>query len=215
MTQVPYKDLVSAHIDQRHDPLYVLSGHFSATEARWSTLEKSLAVIHTLKRLHWRAATSDGFLSIYRSQQSLYLFDSLLFVPDISQTILRKVLREAIRLCTYDYTCVDIRGMDNVWADLIERWAPPPTIRRIVCVPPLSSAAANEVLCPTTESIAIAQETVATVRPKDLANINGLWTTVQGATWIPDDSMDLQVCLFIIAHITLFGHSGLSATESV
>ena len=60
----------------------------------------------------------DGF-DLYTDHNNLiFLFDPLSVVADMSQTTLRKVLRWAVRLSLYQYTCFHITGEDNVWADL-------------------------------------------------------------------------------------------------
>ncbi|CDF38803.1 unnamed protein product [Chondrus crispus] len=133
----------------------------------------------------------------------------------MSQTTLRKVLGWAVRLSAYNYTCVHIRGTDNVWADLLGRWAPPPTIRRLVRIPALPSASADDFEWPSSRDIAKAQNETALPRPKNLQKSNGLWLTSTGAIWIPDDSTDLQLRLCVIAHTNAAGHRGSRTTEHV
>lgn len=44
----------------------------------------------------------------------IFLFDPISVVSDMSQITLRKVLRWAVRLSVYNYTCFHIKGDDNV-----------------------------------------------------------------------------------------------------
>ena len=98
ITQVPYTDLAKPHVDQRHEPLAFLSGHFTGSQLGWSTLEKALAVMATTDRMHWILATPDGF-NLYTDHQNLiFLFDPFAIVPDLSMSSLRKVLRWTVRL---------------------------------------------------------------------------------------------------------------------
>lgn len=84
MTQVPHHDLHLPHGKQRHEPLEFLSGHFNATKVRWYTLEKeSCAVLATIKRINWLAATAAGFDLYTDHNKLIYLFDPLSIVPVI------------------------------------------------------------------------------------------------------------------------------------
>lgn len=114
-TQVPPSDLVKTHIDQRHSLLAFLSGHFTGPQLGWSTLEKeAFAIMATTERMHWILATPDGFDFYTDHRNPIFFFDPLAVVPDLSQTSIRKVLRWAERLRVYNYTCVHIKGVDNV-----------------------------------------------------------------------------------------------------
>lgn len=37
--QVPHEEFPKPHVDKRHEPLEVLSGHFKNSQLGWSTLE--------------------------------------------------------------------------------------------------------------------------------------------------------------------------------
>lgn len=216
ITQVPFKDLTKPHVEQDHEPLAFLSGRFSATQLGWSILEKeAYAAVASLERMHWLAATPAGF-DLYTDHNNLiFLFDPLSVVPDLSQTSLRKVLRWAVRLSMYNYTCFHIRGADNVWADLLGRWAAPTTIRRIVRIPELPSSSTEGFEWPTAPSIISAQESAAEERPPNLCREENIWKNPSGAIWIPDSSSDLQLRLCIIAHTGASGHRGAGSTEKV
>jgi hypothetical protein len=88
----------------------------------------------TVQRMHWILTTPDGIDLFTDHQNLIFLFDPLAVVPDLSQTTLRKVLRWAVKLSTYNYTWVHIKGTDNAWADLLGRWPAPGTIRRLALV---------------------------------------------------------------------------------
>lgn len=78
---------------------------------------------------------------------------------DLSQTIIRNVLRWAVRLSVYKYTCIHIKGPDNVWPDLLGRSsAPTQTIRRVVHVPDLVSSVTPKFDWNTIEELLEAQE---------------------------------------------------------
>ena len=87
-------DINKTHQQQRHAPLAFLSDRFDKTQLGWAVLEKeAYAVMNTLDRMHWLAATPDGF-DLYTDHNNLiFLFDPLAVVDDTSQSSLRKVLR--------------------------------------------------------------------------------------------------------------------------
>jgi transposase InsO family protein len=215
VTQVPREDLVKPHVAQRHQPLAFLSGRFNATQLGWSVLEKeAFAVLASLERMHWLAATPDGFDLSTDHNNLVFIFDPLSIVPDMSQTTLRKVLRWAVRLSTYNYTCLHIKGTDNVWADLLGRWSAPATIRRLIRIPELPSSSDPDFEWPSLDSLADAQQTYAAIRPPGLSQSHAVLRNPEGAIWIPDPASDLQLRLCVIAHTGPSGHRGQAVTES-
>lgn len=215
VTQVPFGDLAKPFVDQRHAPLCFLSGQFTNAELRWATIEKeAYATMATVERMNWLLATTDGFDLFTDHKNLIFLFDPLAVVTDMSQTTLRKVLRWAVRLSAYNYTCVHISGVDNVWADILSRWVYRAVVRRLVSIPTLPSSSASDFEWPSPESISAAQAKFAASRPPRLMLIDGLWKNPAGSIWIPDDSDDLQLRLCIIAHTGPSGHRGAKSTES-
>lgn len=215
ITQVPKNDVCKPHKEQRHSPISFLSGKFDATQLGWSTLEKeAFAVMNTLDKMHWVVCTTEGF-DLYTDHNNLiFLFDPLAVVPDLSQTSLRKVLRWAVKLSIYSYTCYHIKGEENVWADLLTRWSVPQmTIRRLVHIPELPTPCTEEFEWPTPSKIAEVQAEHTSSRTDELTQHEDLWTFPDGRIWIPEDASDLQLRLCIIAHCGPAGHRGRKATE--
>jgi len=215
ITQVPISDVNLPHSEKRHEPLAFLSGRFDATQLRWSTLEKeAYAIMATTERMHWILSDSAGF-DIYTDHNNLvFIFDPLSVLRDISLSSLKKVLRWAVRLSVYNYTCIHIPGSENVWADLLSRWAVPNIVRRIIRVPALPSSSADDFIWPDNAEIAEAQHAHISTRPKGLTAKDGLFINDYGAIWIPADCSDLQLRICIIAHTSSAGHRGIAATES-
>lgn len=115
VTQIPPSDISKSHFEQSHEPLPFLSGKFKGAQLTWSTLEKdAFAIMAKVERMHWILATSEGFDLFTNHHNLIFLFDSLAVLPDLSQTSLRKTLRRAVCLSAYNYTCVHIKGFDNV-----------------------------------------------------------------------------------------------------
>lgn len=213
LTQVPHEDLSKKHQLQKHEPLAFLSGQFNKTQMGWSVLEKeAYAVMATLDRMHWLVANPDGFDLFTDHNNLIFLFDPLAVRADLSQNTLRKVLRWAVHLSYYNYTCIHIKGVDNVWADLLGRWSQPATVRRLITIPPLPSSSSDDFEWPTEGEIIHTQNQAANSRPADLINQEGLWNNHEGAVWIPNDAVDLQMRLCVIAHTGPSGHRGVKAT---
>jgi transposase InsO family protein len=213
LTQVPFHDTCKPFSEQNHVPLGFLSGRFSQTQLGWSTLEKeAYAVMATLTRMHWLASCPSGFDLFTDHNNLIFLFDPLSVVPDLSQTSLRKVLRWAVQLSVYNYTCVHIKGAENVWADLMSRWALPLTVRRLVQIPTLPSSSAPDFEWPTSAALLDVQNRHRHERPPHLVLVDGLWCTPGGAKWIPDEASDMQLRLCVIAHTGPSGHRAIAAT---
>lgn len=213
---MPPEDLAILPSEQRHEPLGFLSGRFDTIQLGWSTLEKeAYAVLANLTRMHWLAATPNGF-DLYTDHNNLiFLFDPLSVVPDLSQTTLRKVLRWAVRLSMYRYTCFHIKGTDNVWADLLGRWSASKTVRRLIRIPELPSSSSEDFEWPALDNIVAAQSSSDSERPHSLTLDGSVWCNPNGAIWIPDSASDLQLRLCIIAHTGPSDHRGQSTTETV
>lgn len=82
------------HVEQAHQPLAFLSGRSTKTQLCWSTIEKeAYTVMATVKRMHWLLAGPNLFNLYADHNKPIYIFDPTSIVVDISQTIIRKVLR--------------------------------------------------------------------------------------------------------------------------
>ncbi len=180
-------DISAPHKEQRHAPLAFLSGRFDKTQLGCSVLEKeAYAVMNTLDRMHWLVATPAG-LYLYTDHNNLiFLFDPLAVVEDMSQSSLRKVLRWAVKLSVYNYTCYHIKGEENVWADLLTRWSTvSATVRRLVRIPELPSACHEKFEWPTLTAIAAMQEAHSSDQQDELISTDGLWSYPDGKIWDP------------------------------
>lgn len=72
---------------------------------------KSYAIMATLQRIHHLVTTLNGF-DLYTDHKNLIFLSHLLsFVTDLNQKTVFKVLRLAVCLSTYNYTCIHIKGL--------------------------------------------------------------------------------------------------------
>lgn len=212
-TQVPIEDIHKPHADKRHEPLSFLSGRFDDTQLRWSTLEKeAYAIMASIDRMHWLASGSEGFDLFTDHNNLIFIFDPTSLVPDLTVAAIRKVIRWAVRLSMYAFECIHISGVDNTWADMMTRWSPPPTIRRVITIPPLPSANDDEFVWPTANSIAETQQHHNP--PPSAIRKDGLYRTTDHKIWIPEQADDLQLRLCVIAHTSAGGHRGKLATKT-
>lgn len=115
ITQVPPSNLAKPYPEQRHSYLAFCSGLSYTTQLGWSLMEKEAFVIMaTLERMHWLLGTSFGF-ELYTDHNNLiFILDPLSSIPDLSQPSVRKVLRWALKVSAYNYTCFHIKVEDNV-----------------------------------------------------------------------------------------------------
>lgn len=154
VTQIPINDIDKPHGAQSHDPLDLLSVSFTNTQLCGETVEKEdFAIIASVERVHYMATTPQGF-DLYTYHANLvFILDPLSLSTDLGKASVRKVLRWAVRLSAYNYTCVHIIGKDNVWADLLGRWTTPITIRRLIKIPLLPYAYSDDFNFPSAAEI--------------------------------------------------------------
>lgn len=73
-----------------------------------------------------------------------------------------------------------------MWADILGRWAEPPTLRGLVRIPELPSSDADDFVCPNATEIASDKGQKVDAHPKNLGLKNGLWENSLGSISIPD-----------------------------
>jgi hypothetical protein len=130
-----------------------------------------------------------------------------------------------MRICGLQYTIEHIEGANNVWADIISRWAAPPpmvhacavrTRSQVEDLPEPSVTRLEEdaqFSFPTREDIAAAQREYAdTLRSENATTMNdeGL-VCVDGRPWVPSKAKELLARLMIVSHCGGHGHRGQDA----
>lgn len=60
-------------------------------------------------------------------------------MPELGQSALRKVLRWVVWISTYNYVFIQIRGDENLWADLLTSWSIQLNIRSLATILPFPS----------------------------------------------------------------------------
>ena len=127
LTQVPAsheKRDLSTVSDWGHQPLAFLSGAFKGASLRWSTCEKeAFAIVEASKKLAHFLITEHGF-GIYIDHRNLqYILDPAGRTGGVTKPLADRLERWGIYLNTFQYRIHHVRGEENVWADLLSRWA--------------------------------------------------------------------------------------------
>lgn len=136
VTKVPPQDLGLPFTEKIHAQLGFLSGRFSATQHNWSIFEKkAFSIMAIWGRMRCPLEDSAGF-NLYTGHNYMqFIFDLLRYLPVLSVSFVRKVLRSAVALSWFNYVSYLISGNDNISADLIGRWTPPQTCGRLIRIP--------------------------------------------------------------------------------
>lgn len=115
-------------------------------------------------------------------------------------------------LSSYNNVCLHIKGVENIWADMLSRCKAPDlrTTRRLVVIPPLSSSSDPEFVWADLTEIAEPQHTH--IRPLHLQFKAGLLYSKSHQIWIPDTADQLQLRLCIIAHTGASWHRSIAFT---
>jgi RNase H-like domain found in reverse transcriptase len=94
----------------------------------WSIVEKeAYAIVASCERIDWLLQRPDGFSLFTDHQNLVYIFHPYGLDPGIAAHTAAKLTRWALKLSAYNYTIEHVPGTDNVWADMLTRWAAPVT----------------------------------------------------------------------------------------
>ncbi|KAH9110401.1 hypothetical protein AeMF1_014779, partial [Aphanomyces euteiches] len=221
-TQIPSEDLSLPLEDQRHEPLAFLSGTFTGASQRWPIVEKeAYAVVESCKRLDYLVVRPGGFRLFTDHRNLVYMFNPRGSNSGMAKYQADKLQRWALVMSTFPYTIECLPGDTNVWGDLLSRWGSAQSSRTIARVRKLlhvvSPLQQNDFEWPMAKSILEAQ-TLAIERggstPPGVAwsNEDSFHMDDQGRIWVPDDAVDLQQRLCVIAHQGAAGHRRVAAT---
>ncbi|KAH9142236.1 hypothetical protein AeRB84_013675, partial [Aphanomyces euteiches] len=211
-------DLSNPVSTQRHEPLAFLSGSFKGASERWPIVKKeAFAVVESCKRLEY-LLVRDGFRLFTDHRNLEYMFNPFGTSAAMAKYQAHKLQRLALTMSTFPYLVECVVGEENVWADLLSRWRRTDVrdraahMRRLALVSPLQSPS-FEWLC--------MEEIVSTQRKhlerdvsSKLSNERRCCVTPNGRVWIPDDAVDLQVRICVIAHAGIAGHQRVEATTT-
>jgi hypothetical protein len=227
LTQVPVADRYGDKqvSEWRHTPLAFLSGSFKGASLRWATPDKEgYAVVEACKRLAHMLYVTDGF-TIYTDHRNLqYIYNPAGRGGVVPKPTADRLERWALYLRTFEYTIAHIAGEDNVWADLLSRWAHGTqealTARRSLRsarmrlrggrISNLSNLQATDgEQWPTLDEIRNATRDLTEEEATKLKlklNANDLWMRENKVFYVPPQPRSLRVRICIVAHSGSAGH---------
>lgn len=170
----------------------------------------------TADRMHWLFTCSRGF-DLYTDHKHFVLrFDPTSTIVNLSQTTICRVLRWAVKLSAYNYTCIHVSGTDDFWTDFLSRWTVPRNFRRLITVPAISSSSANDFEWPTIDDIATSQKHHDSERTENLRlNSDGLYCNGESAIWIYNEAFYLQLRLCVIVYTGPSSHSAAATISNL
>lgn len=202
--------------DQAMKPIYFLSGLFTGSSHRWSVIEKeAFAIVESVERLDFLLTRIKPFYIMTDHKNLQYIF-----APnnELKTATRHKISRWALALSSFRYEIHHIPGEENVWADLLSRWAKPLintiTIKTIRLHPFEPN---SDFVFPTLDEIIFTQQKyINEVEARsDLTTEmhNGKIKILhKGRIWIPEDETLLLQRILIVAHCGTSGHRGVAST---
>ncbi|OWZ22169.1 hypothetical protein PHMEG_0003164, partial [Phytophthora megakarya] len=106
---------------QQHELLVCVSGTFTGSKRNWSVIEKeAYPIICACDQLSHLLLRPQGFRLFCDHRNLIYVFAPS---KEVKKHIRGKLLRWAVKLMEYRYHIEHIEGTNNVWADMVSRWA--------------------------------------------------------------------------------------------
>jgi transposase InsO family protein len=212
--QIRDYDPVIPWCEQKCEPLYCLGGVFRGSSINWKIIEKeAYAIKESIERLDYLLHRAKGFRIFTDHRNLVYIFSTDKTGKKMTSD---KLERWAMYLSGYKYTIEHIAGEQNVWADLLSRWAiPNENIRlRRFHIPLHPFAPGKDFIWPDLEVIKSSQTKHKLEQRQDLTYRDGLYyqMTQPNRVWIPEKDKELQMRLKIIAHFGSAGHRGIANT---
>lgn len=140
--------MLSPWFQQHHDPLAFLYTLLCADEIRYPTPKKEVySIIETIETVTSYVPTTIIFELFTVHNNLVYLFKSKTLISKLLQTILRNILRRAVRLSAYSYIFVHKLGTVIVSADILNCWTALSVVSRLVSVQIMPSSSAEDFIC--------------------------------------------------------------------
>jgi hypothetical protein len=98
-----------------------VSGTFTGSKRNWSVIEKeAYPIICACDQLSYLLLRPQDFRLFCDHRNLIYVFAP---GKEVKKHIRGKLLRWAVKLMEYRYHIEHIEGTNNVWADMVSRWA--------------------------------------------------------------------------------------------
>ncbi|POM80529.1 LOW QUALITY PROTEIN: Hypothetical protein PHPALM_1626 [Phytophthora palmivora] len=227
VTQVDNFDIKIPIQDQQHRLLECMSGTFTGSQLNWTVIEKeAFPIAFACDKLDYLLLRPQGFRMFCDHRNLIHVF-----APDesVKKHVKGKLLRWSMKLMNFNYIIEHIAGPNNVWADMVSRWAgnhvPIVTTtkrlrddaaqRELVVeavhpsTPPLRPLDDENLVWPTLEEISTTQSRYEP--PAGTERTTDGILKLNNRIWIPVEANDLLQRLFVIAHCGAQGHRGGAA----
>lgn len=125
LTQVVDYDPTKPVVQQNHMPISTMSGAFNGPQKGWSTIEKeSYPIIKSVQEWEHYLLNPQGFRMYVDHSNIVSMFNPTTIEPALSKSSIDKVYRWLHILSHFKITHMEyLKGQDNIWADLLSRWA--------------------------------------------------------------------------------------------
>ena len=220
LTQVASDDSKRPVVERRHEPLAFLSGSFKGAAMRWSTVEKeAYPIVESLDRLKHFLLREKGFIICTDHRNLVYILNPSERANETRRHVNDRLERWAAKMMGYRYTIHHIAGVENVWADLLTRWAREPDRKQRATVSSVRERALNarirplqskDFIWPTIVEIVQVQQERRDDRPEGLNLIEETWVNGDGRVWILNTDLRTRIC--VVAHCGCAGHRGIQPT---
>jgi hypothetical protein len=229
VTQVMSWNHTQSIAEQDHRLLGVASGVFAGKDLLRDIKEKEgYAINQAVLLFSYILERPEGF-HLYTDHYNLtFLMNPTQFIATMNKNTMEKIARWCARLFSLKFTMHAIPGDENVWADMLSRWGAQlinadsqllATLTTDKFFPENSKGYKSfhslhlfteetEMQFPSAEFVKSKQsdnELSATLDGAEYDNNSGLYM-VGTRIWIPDDAMEIQICICIVAHCAGAGH---------
>ncbi|KAG3199075.1 hypothetical protein PC128_g5559 [Phytophthora cactorum] len=219
ITQVKEYDPRRPATEQQHRLIQCLSGTFCGSQLNWTVIEKeALPIVLACEKMDYLLLRSQPFRMFCDHRNLIHVFAPH---ENVKKHVKGKLLRSAMKLMNFRYIVEHVPGPDNVWADMISRWAgnhaPVVTVKRIKAVrrrtrptrPRLRPLGEADFVWPTLEELIAVQARYAPPAGATTADDGPI--TLDGRIWVPSEATEFIQRLCIVAHCGAQGHRGQKA----
>jgi hypothetical protein len=209
LTQINSEEVDTPIWEQKHRPIAFLSGKFSNSQLKWSTIEKeAYPIVLSMQKLRHFLLTSKGFRLFTDHRNLVYVFNP----NGVKKTANDRLLRWSDLISSFNFIVEHIPGSYNIWADILSRWH-----EKDPCTPILASLSLRvpttleEFQWPTKDDLKAAQDEQEYI-PGNLDLVDNLLEKRE-KIWVP--TRELQIRIMIIAHCSRSGHRGGDTTAQI
>ena len=219
ITQVPKSESNLELEEQQHEPLSFHSGSFTGSAFNWRIMEKeSFAVVESMSKLEHLTASHEVLIFSYHANL-VCIFDPHGQNPGIRLHTANNLMRWALKLSGFRHVIEHIAGDNNVWADMLTRWAVKPRAKVLsgkisrLMLAPINPSMNKEYDWPTRACINRSQRLSSLKAPRSFKKRDRISQDGRDVFWIPEDDETLKLRILVAAHAGLAGHRGTAVFQ--